>query len=41
MATTQTCTDESLVTLGTVRYSVTPVYGNWRGQPSDWTPAFN
>ncbi|MCA0143992.1 hypothetical protein [Blastococcus sp. LR1] len=41
MAATQSCTDESLVTLGTVRYSVTPVYGNWRGQPSDWTPTFN
>ena len=40
-AATQSCTDESLVTLGTVRYSVTPVYGNWRGTPSAWTATFN
>ena len=41
MAATQSCTDESLVTLGTVRYAVTPVYGNWHGAASAWTPRYN
>lgn len=32
----QSCTDDSLVNLGAVKYQITPVYGNWRGQPSTW-----
>ena len=35
----QSCTDGSLVNLGTVKYQVTPVYGNWRGTPSPWVTA--
>jgi hypothetical protein len=30
----QTCTDLSVVALGTVTYTVTPVFGRWYGKPS-------
>jgi len=36
---TQSCTETSLVTLGSPKYQVTPVYGNWRGAPSPWATA--
>ncbi|RBY75696.1 hypothetical protein DQ239_16660 [Blastococcus sp. TF02-09] len=41
MTTNQSCTDDSTVALGNVRYSVTPVYGNWRGPASPWTQTYN
>ena len=31
------CTDTSLVSLGTVSYSVTPVFERWSGAPSPWS----
>lgn len=36
-AATQSCTDVSLVSLGTVQYTVTPVYEHWIGTPSSWS----
>jgi hypothetical protein len=32
--TQQTCTDLSVAALGTVTYTVTPVFGRWYGKPS-------
>ncbi|MGY1986470.1 hypothetical protein ACI792_09615 [Blastococcus sp. SYSU DS0669] len=36
-AETQSCTDTSLVSLGTVSYTVTPVLERWLGTPSPWS----
>ena len=36
--TTLTCTDVATVSVGTVRYSVTPVYLRWVGPPSPPSP---
>ena len=36
-AAVQACTETAVVDLGTVRYSVTPVYGRWTGPSSSWS----
>ncbi|MBM7806986.1 hypothetical protein JOD57_002823 [Geodermatophilus bullaregiensis] len=36
---TLTCTDVATVSVGTVRYAVTPVYVRWVGPPSLRSPA--
>ena len=33
-ATTQTCTDSTTLNLGSVQYTVAPVWGRWVGNPS-------
>ncbi|MQA33009.1 hypothetical protein [Modestobacter roseus] len=36
-APTQSCTDVTLTPLGAVRYTITPVYGRWKGTASSWS----
>lgn len=38
--TSQTCYEEALISAGTPRYQITPIFGNyWRGATSSWVTA--